>query len=345
MPFVGIGVGLNQSASSLSRGAKVFEFTVNTANLSTGSTAENQFKLPLVSSLPLNAVVDWGDGNTDTITVWNQAETTHTYASSGVYTIKITGDLSGWQFNNGGDKLKMGNVSKWGALNISVISGFYGCTNLTASAIDAPTISSTSLFAYFQDCINFNGVIGNWIVSSVTNMNRLFERASVFNQDIGSWNTQNVTNMNNMFRSASAFNRDIGSWNTQNVTNMNSMFRSASAFNQDIGSWNTSSVVNMGIMFDSAFAFNQDISDWDVNQVGSFTNFMSSVTLSTTNYDLLLVDWEANLQSAYPGGVGYPFTISISFGSSKYTLLSAAATARASLVSNFGWTITDGGGI
>jgi hypothetical protein len=75
-----------------------FEFTINTANTSTGSTASDQFKLPLVSSLPLNAVVDWGDGSSDTITVWNQAETTHTYASSGTYTVSITGDLSGWMF-------------------------------------------------------------------------------------------------------------------------------------------------------------------------------------------------------------------------------------------------------
>ena len=70
-----------------------FEFTINTNNTSTGSTTNTQFKLPLVSSLPLNAVVDWGDNTTDTITTWNQAQTTHTYASAGTYTIKITGDL------------------------------------------------------------------------------------------------------------------------------------------------------------------------------------------------------------------------------------------------------------
>jgi hypothetical protein len=97
-----------------------FEFTINTANTSTGSTASDQFKLPLVSSLTLNAVVDWGDGSSDTITVFNQAETTHTYASSGTYTVSITGDLSGWKFNNAGDKLKILNVTSWGILIINV---------------------------------------------------------------------------------------------------------------------------------------------------------------------------------------------------------------------------------
>ena len=322
-----------------------FEFTVNTANTSTGSSNSDQFKLPLVSSLPLIATVYWGDGSYDVITVWNQAETTHTYVSSGIYTIKITGKLSGWRFNNSGDRLKMLNVIQWGALNISVNSGFYGCINITASATDAPLITTSSLGQYFRDCSSFNGAIGNWDTSAVTDMQNMFIAASSFNQDISSWDVSSVTNMSYMFRGASSFNQNIGSWNTSAVTNMVEMFRSATSFNQDIGAWNTSAVTTMLAMFQQASSFNQDISDWDINQVSNFSNFMLSVTLSTANYDLLLVDWEANLQAAYSGGVGYPFTISISFGSSQYTLLSAAATARASLITNFGWTITDGGGI
>ena len=76
-----------------STGVPTFEFTVKTDNA--GVSTSTQFQLPLVSSLPLNAVVDWGDGNTDTITTFNQAETLHTYTSAGTYTISITGDLSG----------------------------------------------------------------------------------------------------------------------------------------------------------------------------------------------------------------------------------------------------------
>ena len=61
----------------------------NTANTSGGSSTSTQIQLPLESSGTYNFVVDWGDGNTDTITAWNQAETLHTYASSGTYTITI----------------------------------------------------------------------------------------------------------------------------------------------------------------------------------------------------------------------------------------------------------------
>jgi hypothetical protein len=208
-----------------------FEFTINTANTSVGSSNSDQFQLPLVSSLPLNAVVDWGDGTTDTITTWNQAERLHTYPSVGTYTIKITGDLSGWQFAAGGDRLKMLNVLQWSGLNISVGQGFQGCANLTCSATDAPLITSTSLLRYFQDCTNFNGAIGNWDMSNVTSMNRMFRTTPSFNQPIGNWSVQNVTVMLEMFEGATAFNQDIGSWNVSNVLNFTDFMNGKTAAN------------------------------------------------------------------------------------------------------------------
>jgi surface protein len=298
-----------------------FEFTINTANTSTGSTASDQFKLPLVSSLPLNAVVNWGDGSSDTITVFNQAETTHTYASSGTYTVSITGDLSGWQFNNGGDKLKMLNVASWGILTISIQHGFWGCTNLTATATDAPTITSASLLRYFQNCANFNGAIGNWDISNVSNIEDMFNSATLFNADISSWNTSNVTfarslflfassfnqdvstktinvgqpneyiawdvsqvsSMTNLFFGAAKFNQDIGNWDTSAVTNMLYMFNSATLFNKDIGSWDTSAVTTMGNMFQTARAFNQDIGSWDVSSVTNMSDMFRSADAFNQN--------------------------------------------------------------
>lgn len=74
-------------------------------------------------------------------------------------------------------------------------------------------------------------------------------------------------------------------------------------------------------------------------------SFMA-VGVTATNYDAILVDFEARLESLYPSGVGYPNTgLDIHFGNSKYTIGSAAETARTSLINNFGWVITDGGGI
>ena len=274
-----------------------FEFTINTANTSTGSTAADQFKLPLVDSLPLNAVVDWGDGSSDTITVFNQAETTHTYASSGTYTVSITGDLSGWQFANGGDRLKMLDVLQWSGLNISTNLGFWGCTNLTCSATDAPIITSTSLSQYFNSCSNFNGAIGNWDVNSVTDMGGMFFNNTVFNQDIGAWDVSSVTNMSVMFRLNLAFNQDIGSWDVSAVTTMQNMFTNATAFNQDIGSWDVSAVTTMQSMFQSATAFNQDIGSWDT---GSVTN-MTSMFTNATAFNQDIGSWDTSSVTTMQG--------------------------------------------
>jgi surface protein len=253
-----------------------FDFVVNTTIA--GTSGVGKFQLPLVSSLPLNAVVDWGDGTTDTITTFNQAETLHTYSSGGTYNIKITGNLSGWSFNAGGDRLKMNNINSWGALNISVSAGFRGCSNMTCSATDVPTISTTSLFNYFNSCSNFNGAIGNWDVSSVTTMSNMFNFATAFNQDIGNWDVSSVTNMSNMFASCPVFNQDIGSWDVSSVSNMSLMFSNATAFNQDIGGWDVSSVTTMVQLFNNATAFNQDIGGWDVSSVTTMVNMFNGAT-------------------------------------------------------------------
>ena len=78
------------------------------------------------------------------------------------------------------------------------------------------------------------------------------------------------------------------------------------------------------------------IEDFDITAVNAnrMTSFMASTGgLSTTVYDELLVNWEA--QTGYNAQ-------NPNFGSSQYTSGSAAATARADLVTA-GWTITDGG--
>ena len=72
-------------------------------------------------------------------------------------------------------------------------------------------------------------------------------------------------------------------------------------------------------------------------------NIVEAVSISTISYDSLLVYWEDELQKTVPAGIGYTPLISIPFGGSKYTGGGAAANARASLINNYNWTITDGG--
>ncbi len=310
-----------------------FVFTIDTENTSSGSSLNTQFMMPLVSGGNYNATVNWGDGSSDTITSYNQQEVTHTYSSAGQYEISIEGTLRGWQFNNAGDKLKMLDVKQWGVLDLSTSAAFYGCTNLDASATDAPTVSSTSFYRMFRACTNFNGAIGNWDTSTINNLQETFYDARTFNKSINSWDVSNCTTFSRMFRNCSTFDQDLNSWNTSNVENMLETFRDCTQFNGDIYSWDTTNVENMQQMLYNCDLFDQSLAAWTIANVSNFTNFMQNATgLSTTNYDATLIAWAAGVVDT---------GISINFGDSIYS--AAAASARQSLIDDDGWTITDGG--
>lgn len=298
-----------------------FVFTVKTDNA--GVSTSTQFKMPLTTSTGLNIDVDWGDGSAlENITVHTNA--IHTYPTAGTYTIKVTGSLLGWQFNSGGDRYKMLNIASWGVFNISVGGGFFGCSNLTCSATDAPIITTTSLDNYFRGCSVFNGNISNWNTTTVTSAGEIFANTNQFNADI-STKIINAGQPN-----------EYTAWDVSNITFFAETFRAAIAFNQNIGNWNVSNATRMDGMFNGATAFNQDIGNWNVSKVANFSNFMASKTAA--NYSA------ANLDSIYNGWSSRTVkpNLSISFGTIKYT--SAGSAGRAILTgSPNNWTITDGG--
>lgn len=310
-----------------------FVFTIDTENTSSGSSLNTQFMMPLVSGGSYNATVNWGDGSSDTITSYNQQEVTHTYSSAGQYEISIEGTLQGWQFNNAGDRLKMLDVKQWGVLDLSTNAAFYGCTNLDASATDAPTISTTSFSSMFLSCTNFNGEIGNWDISTVTNLYQCFYNSTTFNKSLNSWDVSNVTTFYRTFRGAKSFDQDLNSWDTSNVETMYQTFYDCEQFNGDIYSWNTTNVENMEQMLYNCDLFDQSLAAWLIPNVSNFTNFMQNASgLSTSNYDATLIAWAAGVVDN---------NISINFGGSQFT--ESAYASRFSLIEDDGWTIVDGG--
>jgi surface protein len=194
----------------------------------------------------------------------------------------------------------------------------------------------TNMQQMFFNASAFNQNIGAWDVSRVTTMALIFYEATAFNQNIGSWNVSNVTDMSSMFTEADAFNQNIGSWNVSNVTDMSSMFTNATVFNQNISSWNVSNVTNMSTMFTNATAFNQNIGAWNVSNVTNMQSMFTSTGLSTVNYDALLIGWATISSNETPLKPNVPF----SGGNSKYC---NGASARNSIISTYGWTITDSG--
>ena len=251
---------------------------------------DGSITLPLVASGNYNFTVNWGDGNTDTITAFDQAEKQHYYATAGIKTITITGTIEGWSF---GAQIESSS------------------NNLTSITNIGPLKLGNDGF-YFSGCSNLTTIGGTFDLTGTTNMNGIFGYCS------------SLTSVNG-----------IGSWDTSAVTNMTGMFIGASSFNQNIGGWDTGVVTTMNSMLQDATAFDQDISGWDVSNVTSMNGFMDGKsTANYSYYDNLLNAWSLlTLQNGVTFGMG---TI-------EYT--TAGAAARASIISNYSWTITDGGEI
>jgi len=97
---------------------KTFISTWNTLATSSGSSNANQIRLPLVASGAYDFQVDWGDGTVSHIRSYDDPLATHTYAIAGSYTLTIGGTVVGWAFANGGDRLKITQISQWGSLRL-----------------------------------------------------------------------------------------------------------------------------------------------------------------------------------------------------------------------------------
>ncbi len=290
--FLFLLIGIN-TASAIGGSSNYFNSTWNTSiAIEPGASNSTTIVLPLESTGTYNFVVEWGDGNSDTITAYNQTNVTHGYASAGVYDINISGTIIGFRFNFAGDAEKLIDISNWGSLNLGNNDGYFeGCYNFNSTATDILNLSgTTTLKDAFHGANLFNGGnISNWDVSEVTSMQNMFgvlyagTGTSVFNQNISAWNTSKVTTMLNMFRSASSFNQNIGGWDISSVTTTQEMFLSASTFNQNLNVWNTSNVIDMDSMFYSAISFNGDISGWDVSRVTSMSNTFNGASAFNQN--------------------------------------------------------------
>ena len=290
--------------------------------------------------------VDWGDGTNST---FNSAGIfAHTYATSGQYTITISGSLTGFgQFNDvdeGGDIYPLAGaeflkaVDSFGDLGIESLSlAFYGSNNLESVPAEIPT-TVTDLFAMFADAASFNQSL-NWNTSNVTGMSFMFYGAASFDQSLN-WDTSNVTDMSNMFIGAASFDQSLN-WDTSNVTDMSNMFIGAASFNQSLSSWVTSSVTDMGEMFFGASLFNQSLSSWDT---GSVTD-MSAMFADATSFNQSLSGWDTgsvtNMSWMFSGASAFNQSLSswnVSLVTNMKNMLNNSAMSSANYAATLiGW--------
>ena len=299
------------------RNPKPFVFTV----LTTGSP-EN-FALPLISGGTYNFTVDWGDGTAvDTITAWNQAETTHTYASAGTQTITIRGTIRGWYCYLHASAIKLREIKSWGPLRIAApVVGlygqlaFHGCTGMTVTATDILDMHGTTSFNQtFRNCDLLTTVpsMNDWDMSNVTSLYACFYSdlaVSTFNQNIGDWDVSTTIDMRYIFGNCKQFNQNLGKWNTTKATDMSSMFIGCSVFNNggssDIGSWDTANVTTMTALFAGCTVFNQPVGNWNVSKVTSFLGMFMACSAFNQNLSGWNTESATNFQNMFQSAVAF----------------------------------------
>ena len=289
-----------------------------------GGTNDFNLRLFTGGNLPLTGTVDWGDGSTQPCSDWvSQTGITHIYSTPGIYTIKITGQFGGIYYT-AGTPYKITNIQQWGTSCQYERIGLSSSTNMVITATDTPNTSLiTSADGMFTFCSSLTTIpnFNTWDMSNVISATRfIYNCSKITNFDMSGMDWSSCVNFGS--GGTNGFTRGLGLCTSFDVSNV---------------VLNSTSNISMYRMFrDLADNVLVGLHTWNIEKVNVFTGFLYGTKITTTEYDKLLVAWD-NLDPID--------NLSVNFGSSKYTSGSAAETARASLISNDLWTITDGGGI
>ena len=278
------------------------------------TTPDETVTIPCQNVGTFDAVIDWGDGSTSTITAYNDANLAHVYADIADYTIRISGTFPNIHFNNGGDRLKLRQVLQLGSTGLTRLdNAFYGCSNM----------------------IEFLGGVVD--TSAVTTFLRTFLFCSgLVRLNVSGWNISATNTIEQIFRGCSSVvTIDVSGWDTGGVTVAGSIFRGCSSVvTIDVSGWDTGLFKNVEFLFANCTSLaDAAIDGWAIENITNYNSFMAGATLPTTRYNATLIAWNAQNPND---------SESVDFGNSQYSG-SAAATARQNLIDNDLWTISDGG--
>ena len=247
-----------------------------------GATSATQFKIEVNSSTAVYSV-EWGDGQKD-LNITN--DITHTYASSGIYQVKITGNTH-FNYVNSNDGDKIIEIRFFGVdwKPVSLFRNFYNCSNFDIHSKIVPNFpNNVSAYEMFRNAISMTGKHANWEwdLTRVNNVGNMFFGCTVFDADLSKFKIHTINNggassLQAMFNSCTLFNNggnpDIANWDTSNVTTFSQTFYHADIFNQNLGNWDTSNATNFYRFFRQS-SFNNGGSDsiiyWDTSNVTTF---------------------------------------------------------------------------
>lgn len=318
------------------------------------ATLSSQVDLYLEAGGTYNFTVDWADGNTDTITSFDDADLPHTYDTPSTYIISVQGTYDGTPLHPGdsqGISTQLKKIYDWGPWKNDTASGLYNNINLTKVPNYKPENNLQGFNNLFRNCINIDDVpadgfdnLKQWDVSDIKDFNYCFYDCDWSSQAFGeNWNVAAATGMRGMFGRTNVTDVTLSGWDVSNVTDFGFMFQNVTqagftgiAFEE----WNTSSATTMDNMFSNT-QMDRDLSTWDFSNLtagglaGFRFNSNAGQGMSTANYDALLARWVAQAPSM-------PVMTGIAVGvGTNYS--SAGAANRLILTDTYNWTITQDG--
>ena len=195
-------------------------------------------------------------------------------------------------------------------------SNFTSCDNIFSNNTGFTTVraidfsSATTLSTAFQSCSNMTSCGTLTTSASLTSMNACFNSCASMGTMPSVTNTSAVTTFFRCFRGITSTVSTVPAYDTSAATSTQQMFENSTGMNGV-----TMPTFNLGAMTNG-------------------TNMFAGMNMSTASYDDLLVDIESRNSNA---------SVVFHGGNSTYTDPSAAATARAALIADHSWVISDGG--
>jgi hypothetical protein len=282
----------------------------------------------------------WGDGQTTVITNRFQ-DMSHTYGGNQVYYARIVGQ-HGWVnlFNYPGYCPELVEVTQLGQVYTSLDHSFSTCTNLTKFGNNQ------------HDWTGWHGYDPAGSGTDCVGMPAMLDGCTgLLTADLRGFSAFHGCSMSAMFRDCTSLHTvlwppvtDMRS-NVQfyQVPHLAEMFKNCSALDtMDLSGWlGTDEIYYVQGMFYNCtsltFGANIPLEDWNPIGMRNLTDFLFGVTLSTAQYDAILLAWDEI--PTFPTTTG----TNAHFGNSKYTGGGAVAAARTSLQTKLQVTIIDGG--
>lgn len=262
--------------------------------------------IPVVSGNLYEFDVDWGDGIKESYNFSNQSTFTHTYATAGIYKVRITGLFPRIYFAGGGSRTSLIEVEELGDVGWTNWYGAFRFCNQCVSihrSPGLPNVATTSLQYCFDGCTKLVSIppLKN-MVDKITSFYFGFRDArSLIEIDTRGVVVQpNSSGLYVGFNGMFALERVLGvaDWITTGAQRIDFMIRSASSLVEfDTSTWDTRNFLR----YAGAFAGNNgqltlDYRNWDISRaiVGSDIGSSNAISQTKANDDIwsdALINW------------------------------------------------------